>query len=179
MIATETHELQTPTIQRWVTDLARSSVEFTVRNAWGLASVSGRFQRFSGWYVEKLGVPTLQLSVETASVDTGNEKRDKHLRSEAFLGATEHPRMHFTSTRIVDEGDGKLLVSGELEVAGTPVPLVFEAWKRTFGDELEIEASTFVDQRDFGMSSGPLWSIRPPTQIHVKARLIPSNGLFG
>lgn len=179
MIATEIRDTRVQKIERWVVDPARSTVEFSVKHAWGLSSVHGRFHRFGGWYVVKDGEPSLELSVDPESIDTGNAKRDKHLRSDDFFGVEQHPRIHFASTRLADEGQGNLIVTGELDVAGTPVPMALEASIRSFGDEFEIEASTFVDQRDFGMSSGPLWSIRPPTAIHVKARLVPSTGLFG
>jgi polyisoprenoid-binding protein YceI len=63
-------------------------------------------------------------------------------------------------------------VSGELDVAGTSVPLAFDASVRMIGAELELEATTTVDQRRFGMNQGPLRNIRPPTKLHVKAHLV-------
>jgi polyisoprenoid-binding protein YceI len=175
----DTLQKQTPAIQRWTVDPAHTTVEFEVRHMWGLSSVSGRFRRLGGWYVVRPEHPVLELEIDPASVDTGNAARDKHLRSRDFFGVEEHPRIHFASTDIVDEGHGKLHVIGLLDVAGTPVPLGLAATTRWFGDELEIEATASVDQRDFGMSSGPFWSIRSPTNVHVKARLVPSQGLFG
>jgi hypothetical protein len=43
---------------------------------------------------------------------------------------------------------------------------------RLIGDELELEATTTVDQRRFNMSEGPLGNVRPPTTLHVKTRLV-------
>jgi polyisoprenoid-binding protein YceI len=176
---TETLQMDTAQLQRWTVDTDRSTVEFEVRHGWGLSAVTGRFRQFGGWYVVRSGQSSLELAVDSASIDTGNAMRDKHLRSDDFFDAGEHPWIRFTSTDVVDEGHGKLHVSGVLNVAGTQVPLSLVATKRQFADELEIEATGTVDQSDFGMSSGPLWSIRRPSKVHVKARMTPSLELFG
>ena len=63
-------------------------------------------------------------------------------------------------------------VSGELTVAGTPVPIAFDASVRVVDGELELEATTTVDQRRFGMSQGPFRNVRPSTKVHVKTRLV-------
>ena len=78
--------------------------------------------------------------------------------------------MRFTSTRVHHAGDGILHVEGHLEAAGKVVPLEFDATVRQLDDALEIEATTTVDQRQLGMSSGQLGMIRPPATLHVKAR---------
>jgi hypothetical protein len=43
---------------------------------------------------------------------------------------------------------------------------------RVIDGELELEATTTIDQRRFGMSAGPLRNVRPPAKLHVKARLV-------
>jgi polyisoprenoid-binding protein YceI len=63
-------------------------------------------------------------------------------------------------------------VSGELDVAGTSVPLAFDASVRRIGTELELEATTTVDQRRFGMNQGPLRNIQTPAKLHVQAHLV-------
>jgi polyisoprenoid-binding protein YceI len=63
-------------------------------------------------------------------------------------------------------------VTGDLDVAGTSVPLALDTSVRMIGAELELEATTTVDQSSFGMGRGPLRNIRPPTKLHVKARLV-------
>jgi polyisoprenoid-binding protein YceI len=64
-----------------------------------------------------------------------------------------------------------LHVVGRLEAAGKAVPLEFAATVQQLGDALEVEATTTVDQRRLGMSSGRLGMIRPPVTLHVRARL--------
>jgi hypothetical protein len=63
-------------------------------------------------------------------------------------------------------------VSGELEAAGTTVPVAFDASVRVIDGELELEATITVDQRRFGMSQGPLRNVRPRTKVHVETRLV-------
>ena len=63
-------------------------------------------------------------------------------------------------------------MSGDLEAAGTRVPLAFDASVRMIGGELEIEAATTVDQGRFGMSQGPCRNVRPPARLFVKTRLV-------
>ena len=64
-----------------------------------------------------------------------------------------------------------LHVVGNLEVAGIVEPLEFAATVQPAGDGLAVEATTTVDQRRFGMSSGLLGMIRRPATLHVKALL--------
>ena len=77
--------------------------------------------------------------------------------------------MRFTSTRVRHAGDGMLHVEGDLEAAGMVEPLEFDATVQPAGDGLAVEATTTVDQRRFGMSSGLLGMIRRPATLHVKA----------
>jgi polyisoprenoid-binding protein YceI len=155
----------------WTVDRDHSSVEFSVRTFWGIATVRGRFDRFTGWYEDGPDGARLELAIDADSLDTGNRTRDKHLRSDDFFRVGEHPQLRFTSTRVHEVGDGFLHVAGVLEAAGTRVQLEFPAAIQAVGGDLEIETTTTVDQERFGMSSGQLGMIRRPATLHVKARL--------
>jgi polyisoprenoid-binding protein YceI len=160
-----------PTTRRWVLDPARSTAAFDEKTFWGLHTVTGSFDRLEGSYVADEEGGEIELTLDAASVDTGHPMRDRHLRSEDFFHAEEHPIVRFRSTNVTDVGGGVLHVSGELEAAGRTVPLSFDATVRELGDELEIESTTTIDQRRLGMSSGMLGMIRPPATLHVTARL--------
>jgi polyisoprenoid-binding protein YceI len=164
-------QVQTAT-QRWVVDSSRSFVEFEVSNFWGLAKVVGSFDRFDGSYTTGPDGSAVEMTIEADSLDTGNERRDHHLRSHDFFDSSEFPYIRFSSRELVDMGEGRVHVTGELEVVGIPQPLAFDATVRDLGDELEAEGTTTVDARKYGMSSGPLWSIRPLATVHVKTRLV-------
>lgn len=161
-----------PTTTHWTVDPDESSVEFAVKTFWGLATVHGRFDFFEGSFESGPDGASIELIVEAGSLDTGNTTRDKHLRSADFFHVGCHPVVRFVSTRVHDV-DGELLhVVGRLEVAGKSVVLEFPATVRHVdGGSLEIEATTTVDQRLLGLSSGPLGMIRRPATLHVSAWL--------
>ncbi|HTZ05517.1 MAG TPA: YceI family protein [Gaiellaceae bacterium] len=164
-------ELRTAAPTRWSVDPDETSVEFAVKTFWGLATVHGRFDRFAGTYEDGPDGATIELTIDADSLDTGNATRDRHLRSDDFFHVAEHPQLRFTSTRVHHVTDGILHVVGDLEAAGKVVLLEFAARVRQVGDALEVEATTSVDQRELGMSSGRLGMIRPPATLHVKAHL--------
>ena len=156
---------------RWSIDRDQTSVEFTVKTFWGLMTVHGCFDRFDGSYEFGPSGTTIELTIDADSLDTGHATRDKHLRSTDFFDVVEHPQVRFTSTRVDHVTSELLHVVGHLEAAGKVVPLEFAATVRPVDGALEVEVTTTVDHRQFGMSSGRLGMIRPPATLHVKARL--------
>jgi polyisoprenoid-binding protein YceI len=160
------------TEERWTADPSRTTVEFEAQHLWGLHAVRGRFRSFSGEYVVGPGGSEIALTIDARSVETGCVERDKHLRSADFFGAEEHPQVRFTSTRVTGLGSGRVHVSGELEAAGKRVPLALDASVRLIDGDLELEATTTVDQSRFGMSDGPFRNVRRPTRVRVKTRLV-------
>ena len=168
---TTTASEQATLAPHWSLDHDSSSVGFTVKTVWGLIPVRGRFDRFNGSYEVGRNGTTIELTIDADSVDTGNGKRDDHLRSSDFFGVDNHSQVRFRSTRVHATGDGILRVVGNLEVAGVVEPLEFTAKVKPAGEGLAVEATTTVDQRRFGMSSGVLGMIRRPTTLHVKALL--------
>jgi polyisoprenoid-binding protein YceI len=155
----------------WTVDPDATSVEFAVKTFWGLMTIHGRFDRFDGSYEVGPDGTTIELSIDADSLETGNATRDKHLRSTDFFHVVEYPQVRFTSTRVHHVTGDILHVVGHLEAAGDVVQLEFPTVVRQRGDGLEIEATTTIDQRQLGMSSGQLGMIRPPATLHVSARL--------
>ena len=159
---------QHPVVERWKADRARTTVEFEVKHLWGLHTV----RSFDGAYIVGPSGSEIELTIDAASIDTGVAKRDEHLRSPDFIFVDLHPQVRFRSTQVTGLGTGDVHVTGELEAVGTTIPLAFAASVRVIDGELEVEATTTVDQGRFGMSEGPLGNVRPPTKVHVKARLV-------
>ena len=170
MTATEIQH-RTTAQTRWTVDNDETSVEFAVKTFWGLLTVHGQFDLFDGSYVVGADATTIELTVDADSLDTGNATRDKHLRSTDFFHVAAHPQVRFTSTRVHHVTGEALHVVGYLEAAGNGVELEFPAFVRQFGDALEIEATTTIDLRRLGMSTGRLGMIRPLATLRVKARL--------
>ena len=111
----------------WSIDPAHTSIEFSVRHL-GISTVRGRFRQFSGTVeVDAAGRPTaLEARIDAASIDTGVEQRDAHLRSPDFFDAERHPELHFRSTAVTAAREGKLRVTGDLTIRGQTRPVSFE-----------------------------------------------------
>jgi polyisoprenoid-binding protein YceI len=157
----------------WQLDPRRSSVEFRVGSFWGLAKVKGRFGDYQG-QLDLSVEPAIELTIDAASLDTGNVKRDDHLRSPDFFDAENHPRVRFLSQSVQPQGD-TLKVQGQLSARDRSIPVKLDARVREVDGELEIEAATTVPHRDLGMTWSPLRIISPRTNLVVKAHLIPER----
>ncbi|MEO7836670.1 MAG: YceI family protein [Acidimicrobiales bacterium] len=140
----------------WNIDASHSSVEFSVRHLVG--KTRGQFKTFSGSInvAQDTLASSVEASIALASVDTGDEKRDEHLRSPEFFDVGRHPVMTFRSTAVRAAGDD-YLVTGELSLRGVnrPVELKLEfqgvqqdPWG---GTRSGFTATTELSRRDFGL----------------------------
>jgi polyisoprenoid-binding protein YceI len=169
-------EIQQLAGTRWRLDPSGTSAEFRVPNVWGLASVKGRFERFDGWLeVDDDDQWRMELTLDAASLDTGNPRRDRHLRSADFFDVERHPEIRFRSRNATDHGAGRLQVEGELEAAGERVPLSIEVTVTHSDGRLELAGAATVDQRQLGMTWSPLRVVGTPTAVSVHARLRPER----
>jgi len=102
---------------RWEFDRAHSSVNFTVRHIF--APVAGVFEEFSGKIVfdpDNLKESLIEVEIQVGSVDTRNEKRDRHLESDDFFSARQYPVMKFASREIVHKEARKYVAKGQLTI---------------------------------------------------------------
>jgi polyisoprenoid-binding protein YceI len=160
-------------LPRWRIDPARSSIEFQVRHFYGLVTVKGRFSRYAGT-LDLSDQPAVELTIEADSLDTKHRKRDKHLRSDDFFDVEHHPQVRFVSETADLDGE-RLIVRGRLHAGAASVPLAVKATLRQDADELEVQASAEVDQRQLGMTYSPLGMIRTPSRLIVHGRLVPQD----
>jgi polyisoprenoid-binding protein YceI len=154
----------------WRLDPTRSGVEFRVRHFYGLMTVKGRFADYAGT-LDLNADPAVELTIQAASLDTKMAKRDEHLRSGDFFDVEQYPQVHFTSDSAILDGD-KLTVHGQLHAAGRQIALDLDATVREIDGELEIEAVTNADHRDLGMTWSPLGTLRAPSKLIVRGRLV-------
>jgi polyisoprenoid-binding protein YceI len=171
MNAPPNHGSSKPLSGSWRVDPRRSTVEFRVAYLWGLLAVKGHFDDYTGRL--DMGVdPAVELTIDAASVQTGNRRRDAHLRSADFLDAEQYPRVRFVSDAVVLQGD-TLKVKGRLIARDRSIPLELEAQIHNVDGELEIEATTATPHRELGMTYSPLGMISPHSTVLVRCRLIP------
>jgi polyisoprenoid-binding protein YceI len=144
----------------WDIDPAHSNVEFSVRHLM-VSTVKGNFQKVSG-FVElddkNITKSSVEVTIETASIDTREPKRDAHLRSPDFFDATKYPTITFKSTKVEKTGKDKLKVTGDLTIHGISKPVVLmaegpsPALKDPFGRTVRgVTATGKINRKDWGM----------------------------
>jgi polyisoprenoid-binding protein YceI len=102
---------------RWTIDTSHSEVHFTVRHM-TISKVRGRFRLFSGMLViaEVPEASSVDVTIEAASIDTGDEQRDAHLRSAEFLDVERYPHITFRSTSVGPGDRDRWDVIGDLTI---------------------------------------------------------------
>jgi len=149
---------------RYELDPAHTTVAFLVEHI-GYAKTLGQFLRARGGYTfddETGTLSSLRVVVETDSIDTHHEARDRHLKSGDFLDTASQPEMSFTAGGAQRTGDDTFAVTGELTVLAATRPLTLEAAlnKRApypIGDRAEVmgvSARGTLKRSEFGMTSG-------------------------
>jgi polyisoprenoid-binding protein YceI len=146
--------------QRWEIDTAHSTVGFSVRHM-TVSNVSGAFTAFTGSVDVDPADPAsakVQAEIDTASVNTGNEKRDAHLRNEDFFDAPKNPKITFVSKKIEKAGEG-LKMTGDLTMHGVTkeVTLDVEAPSDAITDQKGnqrrgVSATGKLDRKEFGLN---------------------------
>ncbi len=166
------HTTDQPAVEktRWRIDPTRSRIEFHTPTFWGLMTVKGRFERYDAT-LDLRQEPAIELTIDAASLNTKNNTRDKHLRSGDFFDVENHPQVRFVSDSARLDGE-RLTISGRLYAAGTSTPLDVDARLRLVDGELEVDATTYADHLELGMSHGTLGMIRTPSQLIVRGRLV-------
>jgi polyisoprenoid-binding protein YceI len=148
-----------PAVGTYDLDPGHSHVGFAVRHVM-VAKTRGRFGSLRGTVIvgDDPADSAVEVEIDTASVDTGDETRDAHLRSPDFFDVEQYPTMTYRSTGVRPGADGHWLIEGELTVHGVtrPVPLdvVFEGgaadpWGNT---RAGFSARAEVDREDFGLT---------------------------
>ena len=141
-------------------DQAHSEVGFKVKHLM-VSNVRGRFTKFDGVLdlnEKDVTKSTVNVAIDVGSVDTGNEKRDGHLKTPDFFDAAKHPTIKFESTGVTRAGKDTLKVQGNLTIRGItkPVVLVVEgptnAVKDPWGNvKRGVSASTTISRKAFGL----------------------------
>lgn len=100
-------------VTTWILDPARTEVAFAV-GLMGMSTVTGRFHRVAGSLTDE----EVTLRIETASIDTGNAMRDRHLRGRDILAGDRYPFITFVSTAIAPVDAVTYAVTGDLTIRG-------------------------------------------------------------
>ncbi len=145
---------------RWEIDPAHSEIEFSIRHLM-ISTIKGRFNRFSGFitFTHAEALPAaVEVEIDVASIDTGQEQRDIHLRSGDFFDVETYPTILFVSRRIDLLSADHFRIVGDLRMHGVTRPVTLEAIFLGFGRDpwgqqrASFTATTRIDRRDFGIT---------------------------
>lgn len=149
--------------KQWKVDKAHSAITFSVNHLF--TPVEGRFQQFEDEFLfnpDNLEESKASFSIDVASVNTQESKRDKHLQSADFFDAKKYPEMKFTSTRFEKKGDNNYVAYGKLTIKDVTkdVALPFKVlgtadhpmMKGTKVMSLQSELS--INRNDYGVGTG-------------------------
>ena len=142
----------------WTIDPTHTTIGFSVRHAM-VSKVRGTFGEFAGSLIidgSDLAASSAELTIQAASIDTGNADRDGHLVSADFLDVENFPTLTFTSNGVVVDGPD-VAVTGDLTIHGVtrPVTVTYEYVGSSidpFGfTRVGFEGTAKISRKDFGL----------------------------
>lgn len=151
----------------WTLDTAHTEIGFVARHAM-ITKVRGQFEDFDATVVidtDNPGNTSATATIRTASITTGNEDRDGHVRGADFFDVENHPEMTFSATSYDLRDNRGGTVTGDLSIKGITRPVTLDVEiagveEDPFGNtRIGFEASTKINRKDFGIDfQAPLGS---------------------
>ena len=143
----------------WKFDPYHTQVEFSAKHL-GMMTVRGNFADVAAAGdidAEHPERSTFEATIQTASIRTNNDQRDKDLRSSNFLEAEKYPTITFKSTKIEPAGTDKFTLTGDLTIKGNTKPVTLKVVKYgefndpNMGHRIGYAAEGEINRKDFGM----------------------------
>jgi polyisoprenoid-binding protein YceI len=141
-------------------DVAHTRLGFVARHAM-ITKVRGAFNEFDGKAHIDADDPSksqVTITIQAESIDTRNEQRDAHLRSNDFLDIPNHPQITFVSTKVEPQAGDVYRVTGDLGIRGVTKPITFDleftgSAVDPFGNtRLGLEGSVKINRKDWGVN---------------------------
>lgn len=168
--------------QTWKSDKAHSQLKFDITHL-GISTVSGAFTDFDATIEAKkpdFSDATFTLTAKTASINTGVEKRNEHLKSADFFDAAANPELTFKSTSFKKVSESKYALMGDLTMHGVTKPVSLDLiYRGTVTNPMNkkavagFRATGTIKRSDFGI--GPKFQA-PMLSEEV---MITADGEFG
>lgn len=145
---------------KWAIDKSHSTLNFKAKHLM-ITTVTGTFGSYDA-NIETNGndfsSAQIQFSADIASVNTGNEQRDEHLRSDDFFNAASFPTLNFKSTDATRKNDKSFILHGDLTIRNVTLPvdldvdvngIVKDPWGNT---KAGISFRTKINRKEFGLN---------------------------
>ena len=168
----------------WKFDPYHTQVEFSAKHL-GMMTVRGHFAEVTATgdiHPEKPELSTIEATINTASIRTNNEQRDKDLRASNFLEADKYPTMTFRSTKIEPAGPELYILTGDLTIKGNTRPVTLKVVKYgefndpNMGHRIGYAAEGEINRKDFGMTFEMMldgkWIVSNEIQINIEGELL-------
>lgn len=163
-VAPEALSIETPLVttaaDTYVIDPVHSSIGFTVRHLI-INNIPGRFKEYSGtisYDAADITKSSVQFTAKVASIDTGVQQRDDHLRKADFFEVEKYPEMTFKSTRIEKKGKDSFIAHGTFTMKGVSkeiaIPFKVYGPVNAGGGKIRIgvEAALTINRQDYGVA---------------------------
>lgn len=145
----------------WNVDPVHSEIGFSVKHMM-ISKAKGTFDKFEAEVnadMEDLTTADVKITIDVDSINTRNEDRDNHLRSDDFFDAENHPKITFTATDIKKKSDHQYDMTGDLTIRGTTKPVTFDVTyvgqsKDPMGGNTVagVSAAATINRKDFGLT---------------------------
>ncbi|MDB5283704.1 MAG: polyisoprenoid-binding protein [Bacteroidota bacterium] len=120
--------MATQATTKWALDPTHSEIGFKVKHLM-INTVSGKFEKFDG-SVETAGddftTAKIYFTADLSSVNTGNEQRDGHLKSDDFFSSEKHPQLSFSGSKLEKVSGDKYTLTGDLTILGVAKPVTLD-----------------------------------------------------
>lgn len=145
-------------VETYAIDVVHSSVAFSIRHF--VSKVHGKFSKFDGKLVidrANLANSSVEATIDAASINTDNQKRDDHLRNADFFEVAKFPTITFRSRQWKKTGENTFDVTGDLTLKGVTKETVLKVTSLGFGPGMGgaqlsgWEATTTIDKKQFNM----------------------------
>ena len=170
---------------KWQIDPSHSTIEFSVKHMM-FTTVRGQFKTFSGDLTIDPANPAQSYaegSIDVASITTGEEQRDAHLRSGDFFDMEKYPQMSFRSSRIESLGGSMYKVYGQMTIKDVTREVVFDVTDEGQGQDpwgnqrRGISAETKLNRKDFGLTWNVAletggWLVGDEIKVSVELQLV-------
>ena len=144
----------------WNLDPVHSAIEFSVRHL-AISKIKGKFKDFEAKMVfdgKAVENGSAEFTIQVASLDTDNEKRDTHLKSSDFFAVEENPTITFKSKKVSAVKDGRFQITGDMTMRGVTKEVTFDCELHGVvtgpmgGTRAGFSAETTINRHDFGVS---------------------------
>jgi polyisoprenoid-binding protein YceI len=143
----------------WQVDAAKSSLTF--KCSYQKETFDGTFKKFDStiaYDAADLSKSKFDVSVDLASVDTGNGDRDDSLKGGDFFDVTKTPKAHFVTESFTKAADGGVEAKGSLTIRNQTKPVVLKVKFSETGNAATLDVDTMLKRADFGLGTGSDWS---------------------